>query len=507
MKRVVSFLFVCLLVMSMFSGTVALAETNPADLTPKNLKAALMPEDQTHPYGSALLTFHIDNLPMDTGDTTLTWYVGFERKIGAGAWIGVGQVPTATMVASHATGGGGYQYEQIWVEDYAWKGEETISYRVYVLLEDLIGNRGGMSGYSNVAALGITASPWAVSDVEAAQGYGLVPDILSGKDLSKMVTREEFCELAVLLYEEVTGESAAAASPNPFTDTSNPRILKALSLGITTGVSQTQFKPNDQIPREQCATMLFRAIKAIAPGGDYRVDGAKPFADQQHISGWALDAARYMSLKGIVKGDPSGNFMPKAVTTDQIAKNYGLATREAAIIMSKRTYEDMTGTGASSSGQTDTSDRGQPPTTSPSQVAGPEVGSNTPAPVASHPLVGVWSRDGASGTLVDPATGYATGSIYNGEWYVFREDGTFRYVIVGSGTVISGGVVVEGKYRVVDDTVEMTGVFESWYPNPARTDQTPAYTNKAGLDRTLPFEVSADGTQVVIGGTDTFYRA
>jgi magnesium-transporting ATPase (P-type) len=44
---------------------------------------------------------------------------------------------------------------------------------------------------------------------------------------------------------------------------------------------------------------------------------------------------------GIIKGDSAGNFMPKATTTAQKAAEYGMATREAAILMSVRTYETM----------------------------------------------------------------------------------------------------------------------------------------------------------------------
>jgi len=41
------------------------------------------------------------------------------------------------------------------------------------------------------------------------------------------LNREEFCELAVLLAEKMTGTPAAPFSPNLFTDTSNPQVLKA----------------------------------------------------------------------------------------------------------------------------------------------------------------------------------------------------------------------------------------------------------------------------------------
>ncbi len=199
---------------------------------------------------------------------------------------------------------------------------------------------------SNIVTIGSDsfysdASSWAESELNKANELGLIPDILKGSDVTKPITREEFCELAVLLYEKVTKTTASPAYPNPFTDTKNNQILKAYALGITTGTSSTAFSPNTLINREQCAAMLFRAIKAIAPESDYSVADIKDFPDQKNISHWAVDATKYMSKLGIIKGDTNGNFMPKAITTAQTAANYGMATREAAILMTVRTYDAL----------------------------------------------------------------------------------------------------------------------------------------------------------------------
>lgn len=202
------------------------------------------------------------------------------------------------------------------------------------------------SPVSNVVTVGSgsfysDASTWATTELNKANELSLIPDILRGADMTKPITREEFCELSVLLYEKVTKKTASSVSPNPFTDTTNSQILKAYELGITTGTSSTTFSPKTLINREQCAAMLFRAIKAIAPNADYSVAGIKDFPDQKSISVWAADATKYMSKLGIIKGDASGNFMPKATTTAQAAAGFGMATREAAILMTVRTYETM----------------------------------------------------------------------------------------------------------------------------------------------------------------------
>lgn len=334
MKKLYTAIFIIAsLVLSLFPS-VAFAANEPV---PYGVSAAAMTIDETHPNGSALLTFKIDNLPRSTD--SVHWEVAIEKKIGDGSWSGTDAIPSETMLDQHQSGSGVFTFEQLWVETYEWDGIKQISYRVCVRQYDETWSGIGQSGYSNVATLGLQSSVWAVPELKKAEELGLIPSVLTGKDLTKPITREEFCELSVLLYEKVKETSAAPASPNPFSDTNNPQILKAYQLGITKGVSDIAFEPNTLINREQCAAMLYRAIRAIATDGDYSVSGVKDFPDQPQISNWAVEATKYMSKIGIIKGDTSGNFMPKATTSAQQAASYGMATREAAILMTVRAYD------------------------------------------------------------------------------------------------------------------------------------------------------------------------
>ncbi len=118
----------------------------------------------------------------------------------------------------------------------------------------------------------------------------------------------------------------------------NPEILKAYQVGITAGASATTFEPNKLINREQVATMLSRAIRIMVPTADFSTDGAPTFKDEKNISTWALEHVKYMSKIGIIKGI-DGNFMPKAITSAQIAEGYANTTREQAIAMGVRAFE------------------------------------------------------------------------------------------------------------------------------------------------------------------------
>ena len=201
------------------------------------------------------------------------------------------------------------------------------------------------SPYSNTLSYGMpawsAASQWATGELKKAEEYGLVPDSLKGADLTKNITREEFAEVALLMYQKASGiTDTTPYSPNPFVDTANAQILKAFKLGIVKGVSATEFKPKELINREQVAAMLTRTIKLIAPDADYGVAGAPTFSDQKDISGWALNDCLYMAKIGIIKGS-DGKFMPRAVSEAQKAVGYANTSREQALAMSVRTVEKL----------------------------------------------------------------------------------------------------------------------------------------------------------------------
>lgn len=201
------------------------------------------------------------------------------------------------------------------------------------------------SPYSNTLAYNMPAwtgaSNWATAELQKASDMGLIPDILKGQDMTKNITREEFAEVSLLMYEKASGiTNSTPVSPNPFIDTTNPQILKAFKLGIVKGVSNTEFKPKSLINREQVAAMLTRTIRLIAPDADYSTTGAPAFSDRKDISGWALNDCLYIAKIGIIKGT-DGKFMPRAVSDAQKALGYANTSREQALAMSVRTVNKI----------------------------------------------------------------------------------------------------------------------------------------------------------------------
>jgi hypothetical protein len=161
------------------------------------------------------------------------------------------------------------------------------------------------------------ASAWARAEIVNAKELGIAQEkILS--DYGRSITREEFSEMAVRMYEKLSGKTAEIPSQNPFKDTHNPYIMKAYALGITDGVSRDQFMPNQNITREQIATMFYRAIEAVDKSFVYK-SGNTNFEDRDQISSWAMDSVGFMNEKGIMKGVGENSINPKANTSRQEA--------------------------------------------------------------------------------------------------------------------------------------------------------------------------------------------
>jgi hypothetical protein len=172
------------------------------------------------------------------------------------------------------------------------------------------------------------ASSWAVPEIKKAIDYKLTTDkvLVSFKNI---ITMEEFCEVAVKLYEAVSGEKVNSSALNPFTDTANAEILKAYNLGIVKGITTSTFVPGNSITRQEICVMLLRTLKAAQPGEDYSITAPPVIADASQIAPWALDAVEYMNKAGIMNGTGGNNISP-----------LGNTSKEQAIALITRMYEE-----------------------------------------------------------------------------------------------------------------------------------------------------------------------
>ncbi len=188
------------------------------------------------------------------------------------------------------------------------------------------------SGYSNTVTIGNPsyysgASGWAEAELDKALEYGFITERIRD-NMSAGITREEFAEVAVKMYEKYMGKTASYTDMSAFTDTRNQEIFKAYELKIVNGMGNSQFGPNLLITRAQMAAMLYRLVEAIEPYTDFSAAGAPQFADEKDIPGWALENVRFMSKMGFINGVSGNRFAPADTST-----------REQAVAVAVRVYE------------------------------------------------------------------------------------------------------------------------------------------------------------------------
>ena len=158
-----------------------------------------------------------------------------------------------------------------------------------------------------------------------AYQLSLIPKRLQYRDLSADITRAEFASVALSLYEMLTGTSVPNyTDETPFTDTTDPDVLKAYGLGVVKGVGNNRYAPNDFLTREQAMTMLGRVYELVTSGstGDgsnLPQDDLSSFSDYSSVSDFARNYVCFFVSAGWVNGVGNNILAPKKNMTRESA--------------------------------------------------------------------------------------------------------------------------------------------------------------------------------------------
>ena len=84
-------------------------------------------------------------------------------------------------------------------------------------------------------------------------------------------------------------------------------------------------------------------------------------------------------------------------------------------------------------------------------------------------------------------------------------------VLVGSGFIISGTAINEGKITAVSGELKLTDVKESWYPNPTKKGQKEAFKDKSISSSVYSYEFEENGNKLRIhdlelSSSEPYYR-
>ncbi|WZL80938.1 CAP-associated domain-containing protein [Vallitaleaceae bacterium 9-2] len=184
---------------------------------------------------------------------------------------------------------------------------------------------------SNVSLGQESPSPWAHDEVFQAQELNLLDEHMMTR-FQMEITREEFIELIIPLYEQMTNSQIDIERTQEFSDSNNPRVIRARALGIIYGTGDNRFYPKATITRQEMAVMLYRLLLKVDEDMVVQQSTSDAtvlyeFTDMHTIDSWATDAVVFMYEQDIMTGDNRHRIKP-------LQK----ATKEEAIMLIYRSY-------------------------------------------------------------------------------------------------------------------------------------------------------------------------
>ncbi len=173
-------------------------------------------------------------------------------------------------------------------------------------------------------------SDWAKTIVTNAYNTGLITE-KTKVDFRGEVSRLEFCELAVKLYEKLKGTPIDISNVQGFCDVSSADIVvtkKARAVGITNGTGENKFSPRQPIRRQDICLMLYNMLQKLYPrlASD---TGKLIFNDISNISNSAKKAIAFVTDNNIMNGRKNNAFAPN-----------DNASKEEVITIIMKTFEN-----------------------------------------------------------------------------------------------------------------------------------------------------------------------
>lgn len=161
-----------------------------------------------------------------------------------------------------------------------------------------------------------SAASWADPYMDQLKQYG----VMVGGRPNSVITR---AEMAAVLNRAF---GFRRTGPIPFTDVNKNAwyyndIVVSFNEGILAGTSRTTASPNAPVTREQALALIGRCLRYEESAGE-----VTDFSDGKTFSNWSGKYVRSALLAGVISGNPSGSFKPKASSTrGEIARMLSVA--------------------------------------------------------------------------------------------------------------------------------------------------------------------------------------
>ena len=152
-------------------------------------------------------------------------------------------------------------------------------------------------------------SAWAIEAVNSLSDKGIVSGV--GDHMfapARNITREEMLTMLLRAY----GVDVTGSATDKFADVDAgawyaPYVAKGVELGVTDGISATEFGTGKNITRQEAAAMASRIAKAF---GKSFTSESETFADDAEIASWAKTAVYELKNAGVIGGVGDNKFAP-----------------------------------------------------------------------------------------------------------------------------------------------------------------------------------------------------
>lgn len=193
-----------------------------------------------------------------------------------------------------------------------------------IIKKSVVENGKACGEIPNGATVKAVANKKTFKDVKANDWFASAVDFVSSHELFLGVGNDEFAPksnmtramLVTVLYrlqDEPKTAGKASFSDVPADTWYTEAVAWAAGEGIVLG-NGDGFAPNDNITREQIATILYRYMKYL--GVDVSAKGdLNKFKDGKDVSSWAQDAMLWAEKVGLFQGDDQGNLNPGSNAT------------------------------------------------------------------------------------------------------------------------------------------------------------------------------------------------
>ena len=340
------------------------------------------------------------------------------------------------------------------------------------------------------------ASTWAEPELSKAATLKLIPETLLGADMTLPINRAEFAAVAVKVYENISGTTTEAPKNNPFNDTNDMEVLKALQSGIMVGVSDNAFDPATILNREQMATALTRVLKrsyipdwSFATDNNYTLSFTMPakFADDSKISEWAKPSVYFMAAHSIINGTGNNLFSPQAEANNEQLSKIATATREQALAIGVRLVEKLKGKtldyqkNGSTTEETTGDATDEATDSANSTITDQETADTTGKTIDDK------SNDASDNTDDENSITIVINSPIIGKWEILNSNGQMTYEFKANGnlTIEAFKMLTNGTFRVEGNKITMTYSENSVVFNFNITGRTLTLTDNTGKKITL----------------------